>query len=173
LVGWIRGRSISAWQQQKETIGIVFDPNTGALIYYADGSGLDKSIAVLLLASTNGRAATVVGDDGLLTSGGASQLETWLTRSSLLSYTGPLTFTNIFTKQGGSTSENFHTAADRKGPTISVMQVTGTFGTAIIGGFNPLSWNSLGGYHKTSDLSSAVCIHFQPHDWRTFRSIHS
>ena len=105
------------------------------------------SLAFLQLRTADG--AVVVGGSDLLTSAYASQLETWLGQ-------GAITLTNIFdhTSGDGKTSVDFHTAADGKGPTISVIKVLNgsngliydgnvyPIGEQIIGGYNPQSWNS-------------------------------
>jgi len=68
---------------------------------------------------------------------------------------GELTLTNIFTKTPGATSEDFHAAADLQGRTFTVFRATEYFDaenyfvTAIVGGYNPQSWESLGDYHYT------------------------
>lgn len=94
----------------------------------------------LLLASSvlNAQAAVVVGGSSLLTGTFLSQLETQLGE-------GPITLTNIFTKSTGSTSLDFHNAVDGQGRTFVVMQATEDNGNAaVIGGYNPQSWNSVG-----------------------------
>jgi TLD len=56
----------------------------------------------------------------------------------------------IYTKADGDTSADFHAAVDGKGRTISLMNATGADGrTWLIGGYNPQSWDSLGGFHMT------------------------
>lgn len=63
---------------------------------------------------------------------------------------GPLALTRIFShiNGDGETAADFHTAVDGKGPTFSVEKIT-AYGnttplTAIVGGYNPTSWNSGG-----------------------------
>jgi hypothetical protein len=56
---------------------------------------------------------------------------------------GDLTFTNIYTKAAGDTGPTFHTAADGKGATVTLLEATSqTYGgdPKVIGGYNPKSW---------------------------------
>ena len=98
--------------------------------------------------STLASAATVVGGSDLLSAASANQLESWLGQ-------GPLTLTNVFDKAPGSTSHDFHVAADGKGATFSIIEfLTDPNGTpfdkpVILGGFNPQSWNNAGNYVLT------------------------
>lgn len=82
--------------------------------------------AAALMASTASAA--------LLTSSYEAQLEAWLGQ-------GDLDFTNIFTKQVGDTSLDFHAAADYKGATVTLLKASGGgFIDQIIGGYNSQSW---------------------------------
>lgn len=93
-------------------------------------------------------AATVVGGSDLLSAASANQLESWLGQ-------GPLTLTNVFDKAPGSTTIDFHAAADGKGATFSIIEFpndpTGMpFDKPIVvGGYNPQSWNSSGAFNVT------------------------
>ncbi len=84
-------------------------------------------------------AATVVGGSDLLSAASANQLESWLGQ-------GPLTLTNVFDKAPGSTSVDFHAAADGKGATFSIIEfLSDPTGkpfdkSVIVGGYNPQSW---------------------------------
>ena len=104
--------------------------------------------AFTLLGVASAKASSVVvGGTGLLTQGGVDQLATWLGE-------GDLKLTNVFTHaltpNGDSkTSYDFHTAADGKGRTFTVAEVTSvgvnvggvpTTTKLIVGGYNPLSW---------------------------------
>jgi hypothetical protein len=89
---------------------------------------------------------------GLLTPAYESQLEAWLGQ-------GNLTFTNIYTKAFGDDGYDFHSAVDGKGPTFTLMSISGITTSptpgiggpgVVIGGYNPQSWNSLGGYLFTT-----------------------
>lgn len=85
----------------------------------------------------------------LLTAPDASEIQTWLDATGL--YSGSLQFTNIYEKSAGDTSTTFHSAVDGTGPTITLMSVTFGNQTAVIGGFDPQSWNSSTGYNLVSN----------------------
>ena len=81
----------------------------------------------------------------LLNAAYEAQLVTWIDH-------GPLSFTNDFTKIAGDgqTSFDFHAAADAKGPTVTLLDIT-PFDSAdgrydlpseIIGGATPIGWTS-------------------------------
>ncbi len=104
--------------------------------------------ALVCLAQTQAQAA-------LLNAAGQSLLETHLGE-------GSLSLTNVYTKAAGDTATTWHTAADNIGRTFTLVEITGatlhsnlindnlgsgTFaGPMIIGGYNPLSWDSSGSY---------------------------
>ncbi|XZE18803.1 PEP_CTERM-anchored TLD domain-containing protein [Pirellulaceae bacterium SH449] len=116
------------------------------------------SVMLAAMISLDARAAFVVGGGGLMTQSYADQVQTWLGE-------GPITLTNIFTKQAGNTGANFHAAADGKGRTITLIEVLGgnyttysqtsgivqQISTQVIGGYNPQSWNSNGSYNISPD----------------------
>ena len=93
----------------------------------------------------------------LLTTADQAQLETWLG-------TGNLTFTNIYTLAAGDTTADFHAAVDGMGPTITLMQIYGNGGyagvadisTQIVGGYDPLSWSSSGGYNTPASRDGFI-----------------
>lgn len=97
---------------------------------------------VAVLAATTGQV-----EAALLTAAYDAQLETWLGQ-------GPLNFTNIFTRAAGDGQDayDFHAAVDGKGPTFALIQVVsiGRLNSDVmIGGYNPQSWRSSGGFNFT------------------------
>lgn len=115
----------------------------------------------ILLAATAvtvpAQAGVVIGGSDLITPGYLSQLETWLGE-------GQLTLTNIFDKAPGSTSADFHAAADGKGRTFVVMRATDDGITRVIGGYNPQSWTSAGTYNFTLPDTARTAFLFNLED---------
>jgi hypothetical protein len=106
--------------------------------------------AACLLAGTGANA--LAGDDlhgaSLLDASREAQLERWLGA-------GDLNLDNVYTLRPGDTSADFHAAADGKGPTFNLLQVTNKGGAGfLVGGYNPQSWASDEGWHET------------PYDWQ-------
>ncbi len=107
-----------------------------------------SSIAVAALAGTlasysaTSPAGVIYGGSTLLNGAYLAELETWLGE-------GSLALTNIYTKAPGDSSLDFHAAVDGIGRTFVVMQATenGSGVTAIIGGYDPQSWDSTTGYY--------------------------
>jgi len=76
------------------------------------------------------------------------QLERWLGA-------GPLDLRNIYTRELGNNSRDFHAAADGAGMSFTLLQVSNDLGNSwIVGGYNPQSWSSTDGWHET------------PRDWQ-------
>jgi len=114
---------------------------------------LKKSAAVLLALSAL-TAASAARADSLLSDGDRAQLAAWLGG-------GELTLTNIYTKVVGDTAASFHAAVDGKGPTFSVMQAMDDQGkTWLVGGYNPQSWSSKGGYNMTPEQQDRTAFIF-------------
>lgn len=104
---------------------------------------------LLVLGSVSGAGATP-----LLTSDAEAQIEDWLDL-------GDLHFTKLFAKRSAlDTTAQWHAAVDSQGPTISLMSVTDVLGRSyVIGGYNPLSWDSSGAYHfSISDTERTAFI---------------
>jgi hypothetical protein len=81
----------------------------------------------------------------LLTAADQAQLTSWLGE-------GPLALSLLFEKAPGKTALDFHAAADGKGRTFTVMQAFGADGRQwLVGGYNPQSWSSKGGFNMTPD----------------------
>lgn len=74
-----------------------------------------------------------------------TQLASWLGE-------GPMALHLLFAKAPGKTAADFHAAADGKGRTFTVMQAYGNDGRQwLVGGYNPQSWSSKGGFNMTPD----------------------
>jgi len=57
---------------------------------------------------------------------------------------------NLYTLHAGATSDAFHAAADGKGATFTLLDVTNDGGASfLVGGYNPQSWASDEGWHET------------------------
>lgn len=107
-------------------------------------------------------AGSIVGGSALLDTAGVASLDGWLGK-------GDFVLTKIFTKADGSTPYDFHKAVDGKGPTISVFTATYWYGgSAIVGGYNPFSWDSTDTYRTTSDRSAFI---FNLTDHSVFRQV--
>jgi hypothetical protein len=108
---------------------------------------LAASTLALVLGSVSVQAGAQAtdGTTSLLDQSTRRQLERWLGA-------GEFTFFNVYTRQTGDTSLDFHNAADGKGPTFSLLQVTNQQGdTFVVGGYNPQSWSSTDGWHTTDE----------------------
>jgi hypothetical protein len=71
------------------------------------------------------------------------QLERWLGA-------GDLDLSNLYTRQPGDDSLDFHAAADNRGPTFTLLRVSDPAGQAwLVGGYNPQSWDQGDGWHIT------------------------
>lgn len=115
--------------------------------------------SVILLCGT-GFAATIVGATQIFVGENqswADDIEAWLGE-------GPITLELLFQKQPGDTSADFHLAADNKGRTISVIEET-TSGS-FIGGYNPVSWESIGTYSDVEPSDGSFIFNLSEGDVR-------
>lgn len=95
-----------------------------------------------------------VSGSSLLTTADQAKLASWLGEGSLV-------LTNIYSKAQGDTSRNFHSAADGKGRTFSVMRASNEFGqTWLVGGYNPQSWSSAERFNMTAENSERTAFIF-------------
>lgn len=93
------------------------------------------------------RAGDIRGGSTLLDSGSHAQLERWLGQ-------GGFDLFNIYTRNAGDTSVDFHAAADGKGATFTLMRLTNATGESfLVGGFNPQHWSATDGWHLTQSDS--------------------
>jgi hypothetical protein len=99
--------------------------------------------AAILVAAVGMAASPAVAqtDTRLIDPGLKGQLERWLGA-------GPLYLDNIYTRQPGDDSLDFHAAADGRGSNFTLMPVANDAGDSwIVGGYNPRSWSSTDGWH--------------------------
>jgi hypothetical protein len=89
----------------------------------------------------------------LLDLGAESQIESWLGL-------GDLTFTNIFTKQTGDTSQTWHSAVDNQGATITLLEAIVNGETYVLGGYDPQSWSSANVWNTISNPANRTAFIF-------------
>ena len=71
------------------------------------------------------------------------QLERWLGA-------GDQVLANLYTRQPGDNSVDFHAAADGQGPTFTLLRVSDRERNAwLVGGYNPQGWSPSDGWHLT------------------------
>ena len=105
-------------------------------------------VAAGLTAAFLGTVAPLAGaqqaplpDQPLLDQPLYGQLERWLGA-------GPLYLENLYTRQAGDDSLDFHAAVDGGGSTFTLMSVSDEAGgNWLVGGYNPRSWSSTDGWH--------------------------
>lgn len=100
------------------------------------------ALALAALASAAPQAAAQTGApplDPLL----EGQLERWLGA-------GDQVFSNLYTRQPGDNSLDFHAAADGRGDTFTLLRVSDPANASwLVGGYNPQSWEFDGGWNIT------------------------
>lgn len=94
-------------------------------------------------AANGAVSANIIGGSALLDAGRADQLGRWLGA-------GDINLDNVYTLKPGDSSLDFHLAADGKGATFTLLEVSNPAGqTYLVGGYDPQSWSSLDGWHET------------------------
>lgn len=127
------------------------------------------------MMSTQALAVPIYGGSDLVSAGDAAQLQQW--RGA-----GAMTLTNIFDKEYGDTSYDFHNAVDGMGATFTVVEVLGNHqgffdAPILVGGYNPVSWDA-SKYNYTYtynnndrnafmfNLSTDTVLYQRQQDWR-------
>jgi hypothetical protein len=109
-------------------------------ILAAGGTALALTLA---MAGAPAAAGDIIGGSALLDDSKQAQLERWLGA-------GEFNLDNVYTLHSGDTSANFHRAADGKGATFTLLEVTNNGGQSfLVGGYNPQSWATGEGWHET------------------------
>lgn len=129
---------------------------------------LTMAVAALLLAwIVPAQASTIRGGSALLDASGHAQLERWLGQ-------GTFDLTNVYTRNAGDTSADFHAAADGRGPSFTLMEVTNNSGRSfLVGGFNPQHWSSTDGWHNTPGDSRRTASIFNMTEPALYRQVTS
>lgn len=103
--------------------------------------------------------------DSLLDQPLYGQLERWLG-------VGPLYLENIYTRQTGDDSLDFHAAVDNRGSTFTLMQVSDNDGGSwVVGGYNPRSWTSDGGWNISGPDWQRTAFIFNYTDAALYRQV--
>jgi len=92
------------------------------------------------------------------------QLERWLGA-------GQLTLQNLYTWEDSDNSLDFHAAADERGPTFTLMHVSNEAGNWLVGGYNPLSWSSVDGWHESVRDAQRTAFIFNYTDPAVYRQV--
>ena len=96
-----------------------------------------------------------------------TQLESWLGA-------GDLILANLYTRQPGDDSLDFHAAANGRGPTFTLVRVSDRSGNAwLIGGYNPQSWSPDDGWHITERDFRRTAFIFNYTDAALYRQVPS
>lgn len=118
-----------------------------------------KAVCLLALLTVAPAQATpvgtVVGGASLIDAGDANQLATWLNQ-------GDIDLERLFTYSWHdmAAAQTWHAAVDGKGPTFTVLRANYNGTDYLIGGYNPLSWDSDGGFHMAATPSEATAFLF-------------
>jgi uncharacterized membrane protein len=122
-----------------------------------------KAIAAAAAAVLACSASIAHADAIELDKSDAGMLTSWLGE-------GRFQLKQVYSKADGDTSADFHAAVDGKGRTITLMNATGADGrTWLIGGYNPQSWDSLGGFHLTPENDKRSAFLFNLTSDRIYR----
>jgi hypothetical protein len=109
-------------------------------ILAAGGTALALTLA---MAGAPAKAGDIIGGSALLDDSKQAQLERWLGA-------GEFNLDNVYTLRPGDTSVDFHKAADGKGATFTLLEVTNNGGRSfLVGGYDPQSWASNEAWHET------------------------
>lgn len=109
-------------------------------ILAAGGTALALTLA---MAGAPAKAGDIIGGSALLDDSKQAQLERWLGA-------GEFNLDNVYTLRPGDVSSDFHKAADGKGATFTLLEVTNNGGRSfLVGGYDPQSWASNEGWHET------------------------
>lgn len=121
----------------------------------------------LALAGVGGTATAgdIIGGSSLLDAGKQAQLERWLGA-------GEFNLNNVYTRETGDTSTDFHAAADNKGATFVLLDVSNSSGESfLVGGYNPQSWESQAGWHETGRDFQRTAFLFNFTDPAVYRQV--
>jgi hypothetical protein len=121
----------------------------------------------LALAGVGGTATAgdIIGGSSLLDAGKQAQLERWLGA-------GEFNLNNVYTREAGDSATDFHAAADGKGATFTLLEVSNSSGASyLIGGYNPQSWESQGGWHETERDFQRTAFLFNFTDPAVYRQV--
>lgn len=99
------------------------------------------SAALALMFAGAAGAADITAGTSLLDDSRHAQLERWLGA-------GDLRLDNIYTLKPGDSSADFHRAADGKGASFTLLELTNASGQSfLVGGYDPQGWSSIDRWH--------------------------
>ncbi|MCC7010510.1 MAG: PEP_CTERM-anchored TLD domain-containing protein [Acidobacteria bacterium] len=115
--------------------------------------GWRRVITMVLAAGAVAGVPRPAAATNLLTSAFEATLEGWLGQ-------GDLAFTALYEKQAGDDSFDFHAAADGQGATFTLVEAFVGTNRYVIGGYNPLSWSSIGDWnYSLTDAERTALIY--------------